>query len=341
MANELPEVTPVITNMPTEGWFCKTSGSARRRITANQGSSAQPVFKVTGVPGHSHNASAVIEVDADYTRYRDGPAAIGAELEVFGDQLILFPAGQLLDSVLPHNAAVRFDRCIERCVKSIELRPENCTGNITEPTRAMSEVRTLTASKARLATLTYVEETQGWKIPQGADDEQNPQREYAPLVSNFPDIFVDMLPLNGLLGHPTSNANPGGQPSPFPPYPMYIEDLAPGVAAVNRRYVTIRATNDDWDGTIRFRWDSSTRGYYSEETTVIITHAVSQEAGGGNATIYDGGLNEAKLAITFPSMATTPAQTTCLVGKIGLSLQLHRRRHGWPRRRSGKHRWIS
>jgi hypothetical protein len=36
------------------------------------------------------------------------------------------------------------------------------------------EVRTLVASKARLATLTYVEETQGWVIPQDADDRQQP-----------------------------------------------------------------------------------------------------------------------------------------------------------------------
>ena len=104
-------------------------------------------------PRTVHNASAVVEVDADYTRYRDGALAIGAG-NVFGAAAILFPAGQLVDSVLPDNADERFDRAVERCVKSIELRPENCTGNINEPTRAMAEVRTLVASKARLATLT-------------------------------------------------------------------------------------------------------------------------------------------------------------------------------------------
>ena len=238
MANELPEVVPITNSMPTEGWFCQTRGSARRRVTANDGTSPQPVFRVTGVPGHSHNASAVIEVDADYTRYREGELELGAEANVFADGAlpVVYPAGQLVDSVLPDNADARFDRCVERCVKSIELRPENCTGNINEPTRAMAEVRTLVASKARLATLTYVEETQGWVIPQDEDDTLSPHREYAPLVSNFPDVFVDMLPGSGLGTHLTDDGEPD--------FPCYIEDsgadtpAAPGVPI----YFTVRET---------------------------------------------------------------------------------------------------
>ena len=70
MANELPEVVPQVQSMPTTGWFCQTSGNARRRITKNTGSSENGIYDVAGIPGHSHNASAVISVDADYSRYR-------------------------------------------------------------------------------------------------------------------------------------------------------------------------------------------------------------------------------------------------------------------------------
>ena len=73
MANELPAVLPVIRNMPTDGWYCQTNGSARRRITKNTGTATRAEFAVQGVPGHSHNASAVVEVDADYTRYLAAP----------------------------------------------------------------------------------------------------------------------------------------------------------------------------------------------------------------------------------------------------------------------------
>ena len=164
MANVLPEVVPRVSNMSTDGWYCQTDGAARRRIVANVGSATEPVFRVAGVPGFTHNASAVIDVDADYTRFRTHAESVAAG--VFGDAEMKFQAGELLDSVLPDDAEERYERCVERCVKSIELIPENCTGNITEPTRAIGEVRTLVTRKARLDTLTYVEETQGWVFPQ-------------------------------------------------------------------------------------------------------------------------------------------------------------------------------
>ena len=64
MANPLPEVRPVVTSMPTTGWFMQTSGSARKRVSANKGTSTQGLFDVSGVPGHTHNSSAVLSVDA-------------------------------------------------------------------------------------------------------------------------------------------------------------------------------------------------------------------------------------------------------------------------------------
>ena len=70
MANPLPEVIPDVTSMPTTGWRIQTGGSARRRIASNKGNSLSGYYDVRGIPGHTHNASAVVSVNADYTRYR-------------------------------------------------------------------------------------------------------------------------------------------------------------------------------------------------------------------------------------------------------------------------------
>jgi len=55
MANELPEVVPNVQSMPTTGWFCQTSGNARRRITKNTSSlksgntDIEGIYDVAGV----------------------------------------------------------------------------------------------------------------------------------------------------------------------------------------------------------------------------------------------------------------------------------------------------
>ena len=157
MANELPEVVPDVQSMPTTGWFCQTSGNARRRIAPNiSGSDLEGVYDVAGVPGHTHNASAMISVDADYTAYRE--TAIEVPAGVWAADAFNFAIGQLTDSIEPEDAEERYERAIERCVGSVSLFPENC---INEPTRSIGEVRTLVAPKARLDTLTYIDERRG------------------------------------------------------------------------------------------------------------------------------------------------------------------------------------
>ena len=71
----------------------------------------------------------------------------------------------LTDSIDPDNADERYERAIERCIGYITLQPENCMSSIREPTRSIGEVRTLVTPKARLNTLTYVEEQGGWRVP--------------------------------------------------------------------------------------------------------------------------------------------------------------------------------
>ena len=199
MANLMPEVKPVVTSMPTTGWFLQTSGSARKRVSQNKGTSVRGIFDVTGVPGHTHNASAVISVDADYTQYRENAIAIGAGVWA-ADALLPMPIGLLRDSVEPDNADERYDRAIERCVGYISLRPENCANFIREPTRSIGEVRTLVAPKARLDTLTYVEELAGWRVPDSAafpPGAAGPNTGDRPaLVSEFPDIHLQVGPIS-------------------------------------------------------------------------------------------------------------------------------------------------
>ena len=143
--------------MPTTGWYCQTSGSARRRVTKNTSpSETEGVYDVKGVPGHTHNASAVISADADYTKYRT--SSITVDNNVWSVGPYNFPIGLLTDSEEPDNAKERYDRAIEKSVGYISLFPENCTGHIREPTRSIGEIRTLVAPKSRLDTLTYVDE---------------------------------------------------------------------------------------------------------------------------------------------------------------------------------------
>ena len=96
MANQLPEVLPQVISMPTTGWLCQTGGKARRRIAANSSPvDTEGIYDVKGVPGFTHNSSAVISVDADYTRYRDANITVPAN--VWNEGELQFPVGLLTE----------------------------------------------------------------------------------------------------------------------------------------------------------------------------------------------------------------------------------------------------
>ena len=65
MAQLRPEVRPLVSSMPVDGFGLQTGGSARRRVVPFD--TAMNSYKVTGVPGHTHNASAVCSVLVDNT----------------------------------------------------------------------------------------------------------------------------------------------------------------------------------------------------------------------------------------------------------------------------------
>jgi len=314
MANPMPEVVPEVLSMPTTGWFCRTGGSARNRVTPNTAVlDSGGMYHVKGVPGHTHNASAVVSVDADYTKYRKSRLQVPPNVWAHG--ALDLPVGLLTDSEEPDNADERYDRAIERCVGYISMFPENCTGHIMEPTRSIGEIRTLVAPKARLNTLTYIDELRGWRVPQDATDEKAGERD--PLVSEFPDVYVSVCPTTQVQTATRTLANAPGS--------LYLD-----TTAVNERYRIDTAANDiarasgtiatlpgdlPWDGTLRFVWDPDRRLYKMLNEFTVVLHSVTRvvQANGiavANVAVYDGqiGVGHApKLTVTFPVLQTTQA----------------------------------
>ena len=76
MAQLRPEVRPLVTNMPVDGFGLQTGGSARRRVVPFDETMSS--YKVTGVPGHTHNSSAVCSVLVDNTERSNVPLIINA-----------------------------------------------------------------------------------------------------------------------------------------------------------------------------------------------------------------------------------------------------------------------
>ena len=62
------EVRPQVQQMPHEGFVLQTGGSARKRVIKTYGGANE--FRVSGVPGHTHNASAVVSVLVNLERRR-------------------------------------------------------------------------------------------------------------------------------------------------------------------------------------------------------------------------------------------------------------------------------
>ena len=316
MANPLPEVTPVVTSMPTTGWHLQTGGSARKRQSGNKGDATHGIFDVAGIPGHTHNASAVASVDADYTRYRVTALDVGENVWAYG--ALNFPVNLLTDSIDPDNADERYDRALERCIGYITLQPENCQSSIREPTRSIGEVRTLVTPKARLDTLTYVEELGGWRVPVGAADNAGTQEL---LSSAFPDIAVDVRPLT--LVRPGRASALGSTPSNLfiqsATHRYSIQSLGFGHALVGHSADGANV----WDGTISFKWDPDARRYASEELTVRMNNVHELDLAGvatrinNNAIRYDGlaaGIPGAetghrpRIYVTFPATQTSVAK---------------------------------
>ena len=132
------EVRPKVLQMPLSGYLLQTGGSARRRIikpaskqTATTSFPIQAHYDVGGVPGHTHNTSAVLSVLCDMKRTR------GITFESppmrWSEHYLRFAAAEPGDSEAIVNEDLRFDRALERGIGEICLRPANCHDEIREP----------------------------------------------------------------------------------------------------------------------------------------------------------------------------------------------------------------
>ena len=114
----------------------QTGGSARRSSIKNNGFDH---YFVHGVPGHTHNASAMISLTADYSEQRGVTEHISAG--VWAEEKVDLNPFDFMDSTEPEDAEQLYDRAIERGIGQSTLIPENCQHIIQEPTRSISEVR--------------------------------------------------------------------------------------------------------------------------------------------------------------------------------------------------------
>ena len=257
MANVLPEVRPAVESMPHEGFVMQTGGSARRSVIKNDGKNT---YHVHGVPGHTHNASAMISVTADYARTRTVATAIP---EAWAEEKVDIGVGTYVDSVEPDDAAELYDRAIERGIGKITLVPENCQHNITEPVRSISEIRTIVSGKDRRDTMTYVENEYGWVDP-----------VTGLLATDFnraEPVQVNFYGYPAPLGDTVTRAIPHVQVpnSPTLRQPIYIGSRT----NLNYRYAILSPGSDtgagpaDWDGNVPFTWDEASRTYKSKAFT--------------------------------------------------------------------------
>ena len=309
------EVRPLVQTMPgAEAFVLQTGGSARRRIIKPDGEAPTITFRVSGVPGHTHNASAVASVLCDLARTRGFDHDL---TDAWADAAVAMWGAHIGDSDPVIDEAERFERAIERGVGEITLIPENCHQQIREPTRSIAEVRALVTPQDKLRTITYVEEVGGFVHPATG----------AVHISDYPDILVDMLgqqdpndaqwvdPAGGgarytaeVYNTPVSirnvNAWRSGNNTGAGYHFVVLQDGANSIGTL--------ADGSDWHGIVPFRWVQAEKRYRSDPFTVTLrrTVEVGPKAGDANANTDAVAFeNEAAsaLTVTFPAMQTTTA----------------------------------
>ena len=187
----LIDVRPVVRNMRPDGYVLQTGGSATRKVIEMEGNQARPLFRVTGVPLHTHNTSALLQVEAKNIFPVATNATLISHAGEFSEEKIEIRAGDYVDhSALPREEIeARFKRAIEWGIGRIDLQPENSRNKISEPTRAISEIRTLVCPREIRESSTFIEEK--FTLT---------DREGNGLLTTFPEIVhVPVLPTNN--GH--------------------------------------------------------------------------------------------------------------------------------------------
>ncbi len=315
------EVRPKVSQMPQSGFLLQTGGSARRRVikpTQTQTSTTdfpvQAHYRVGGVPGHTHNTSAVISVLCDLKRARG--VKLTAAAGVWSEEKMEMEANEAGDSEATDAEDARLERALERGIGEICLRPENCHQEIREPVRSISEIRTLVAPDDRLQTLTYVEEVGGFVYNDGT--------VVKPYISDYPDVSVNILGINdpGRL-RPTTGDDFTTASLYDQPRLEQAHEWEPTVliSRVGAGSVGTLEDNSAWNGVVRFRWDAEKFVYRSEGFRVTLNGAQEIQ----KFTVADPVQTSVVADIATFRIYIRPIQTTrasngnCFLCKAGLT----------------------
>lgn len=310
------EVKPYVTSMPTgtQDFQIQTGGSARqKRVPYNVPNRS---YEVTGVPGHTHNASAVMSVLVDNTEvtnlavqihntWVENTAPVVHALDGDGNRFT--------DSAFYDDD--EYDRAIERGIGSISIVPENCHQEITEPVREIFEIRTLVTPRDRLETLTYVEEVGGYVDQITGEEKQD---------AEFPDIYYDMFHARTFSTATTAARGRGDQVENPTEFRFEADGRQSGLRVTfnragnngvdNKGYAIVAvqlantpiAYNEDdtpFDGILRFRYDLAKRLYYCDAFRLKFARLdlVAHTGNGNNWSAVDTKTN---VYVEFPRIET-------------------------------------
>mgnify|MGYP003329919273 CR=1 FL=1 len=190
----LIDVRPVVRNMRPDGYVLQTGGSATRKVIEMEGSQTRPLFRVTGVPRHTHNASALLQVQARGTFPVTSEPQVISYPEEFSEE----SQGALSEE----EVESRFKRAIEWGIGRVELQPENSRNKISEPTRAISEIRTLVCPREIRESSTFVETKYTM-----TDRAGNGLQQAFPEIVQVPVLPVNNGHLESVFGGRVTNAD--------------------------------------------------------------------------------------------------------------------------------------
>ncbi len=253
----LAEVRPFVSNMPEQQYVAQTGGSARMRVAKFENGR----YRMRGVPGHTHNSTAICSIQADFTKRRLAELTISGNLSYALEPEVLAVGEYTESDVRPWDTEVAmYDRAIEKGIGRIRLVPENCHQEIEEPTRAIAEIRTIVSSKQQLDSLTYVDEMGIYVDPVTGLD----------ATSQF--VAQSRVYILGMRGAPPAGRQP--HTARFADSRIVFQTsngTLAGVLALQEGFGRFAGTTDIWDGTRLFEYDSQKHTYRAEAISVVLS----------------------------------------------------------------------
>ena len=292
----LIDVRPVVRNMRPDGYVLQTGGSATRKVIDMEGTQTRPMFRVSGVPRHTHNASALIQVQARGTFPITSAAHTVSYAEEFSEEKTEIRAGDFESqgALSEEEVESRFKRSIEWGIGRIELQPENSRNKISEPTRAISEIRTLVCPREIRESSTFIEKEYtltdregnpvltNWpdvvmvpilptnnghiesQFAGGTYLDENLRLEIFPMVGTFSDIGIadgrDHNDWEDFQQSWTTLDDGGNNPAPLP-YPVAVARIGPDNPVQRRPEIVGVVEWEDWDGRVPYRYDEDREVY--------------------------------------------------------------------------------